>query len=138
MTAAVRVVEQLPCPLEPAEVLLKGKQAAQLLNEISALEEQKKATSKRLQQEADDKRGQVDKLAEEIRTGEELRPVECYERPRYGAAMVDLIRTDTAAVVRSRPMHPSERQLAMDTGELSSPSKAKARKADNDNADDAH
>lgn len=137
-------VEELPCKLDAQEKLLKSEQLAQKLGEIKQLEDDKKASAKRFGSEIEEKRGDASKLAQEIRTGSELRPIECTERARYADLMVDLIRLDTGEVVSSRPMHPQERQAALDLGDLAPPKherprRAKARKAgDGEESDSAH
>lgn len=113
-----KTVEQLPCKLSVEETLLKSRQLAQLSKDVSVLEEAKKAEQARFKTEIDDKESAISRLVQEVHSGEELRPVECYERPRYADMMVDIIRTDLATVVRSRPMHPTERQTALDMGDL--------------------
>lgn len=123
-----KVIEQVPCKLTAAEQLMKGQQVAQLMSEIGALEEEKKSEAKRIATDVEDKRGQMHALADEIRRGEEMRPVECFESPRYADSMVDLVRTDTGTVVRSRPMHPVERQTAIDLGDLPPPAAAQPRR----------
>jgi hypothetical protein len=123
-----KVVEYVPCKLTAEEELMKGKQVAQLLSEISTLEDEKKSEAKRIATEVEDKRTEMYARGEEIRRGEEMRPIECFERPRYVDNMVDLVRTDTGGVVRSRPMHPNERQTALDMGELPAPANPRPKR----------
>lgn len=111
------MVEELPVKLDPHEKQLKGEQLSQAVNTVHELEEKKKSVTSDFAQKIKDANHKVYLLAQEVRTGEELRPVECYEQPRYSELLVDVIRQDTGACVRTRPMHPTERQQAMGFGE---------------------
>jgi hypothetical protein len=110
-------VEKLPCKLNAQEKLLKGEQLAAKHGEIAQLEEAKKSAGSSFTSSIKQKKIECTQLAEEVRAGEELRPVECVERPRYQEMMVDLVRLDTGMVVSNRPMHPSERQAALELGD---------------------
>jgi hypothetical protein len=107
-------IEQLACEMTPKERLLKSTELAKKIDEQVALEEEKKGFNEAWKGRKNTVDLAVRILASEVRTGKETRPVECFESPRYGEMMVDLIRSDTGEVVRARPMHPSERQLALD------------------------
>jgi hypothetical protein len=113
-----RTVEQLPCKLTGEELLLKSKQLAQLAKDRAALDDERKTAAARIKAAMDEKEAAMHALVDEVHSGEEQRPIECYERPRYPEGMVELVRSDSGAVVRSRPMHPSERQTALDMGEM--------------------
>lgn len=115
-TTTATIVEPLPCALSAHEKMLKADKLVDVLREVGKLEDAKKDAAAGFKQKIDGKNVEARILAGEIRTGAEFRPVECVERPRYGDMMVDLVRLDTGAVVSSRAMHPSERQLALDAG----------------------
>jgi len=110
-------VEQLPCKLSAHEKLLKSDQMAAKHGEIAQLEAAKKSATSSFSSSIKQKQTELTQLAEEIRSGEELRPVECVEKPRYADLMVDLVRLDTGVVVTNRPMHPRERQSALELGD---------------------
>ena len=115
------IVEELPCKLTASEKLLKSDQMAKAHKEIVKLEAEKKLSGQQLKSSIDARKGELALLAREIETGEELRPVECKERPRYQDLMVDTIRLDTGEVVSSRGMEPAERQKALDYGDAPRP-----------------
>jgi len=137
---AAKTVEQLAVPLTPEEVLMKGKQLTQRCIEVAKLEAEKKLQASAIKSDIDAVKEKIKDLVVEIDRGEEIRPIECYERPRYGAQMVDIIRTDTGAVVRQRAMHPNERQAAFDMGEELPPPKQERKrgKKPTDEAEGAH
>jgi hypothetical protein len=116
--SSVKTVERLPCKLTADEILLKARQLSQFSKDVDQLEDEKKAEAARIKADIEEKESAIKALMQEVYSGEEVRPVECVERPRYDALMVDLIRSDTGAVVSSRPMHPSERQTALDMGDV--------------------
>jgi hypothetical protein len=117
MLNAPKTIEMVPCKLSAEESHLKSKQLCQLAIDRAELEQEKKSAASAIKAAIDSKEEKINDLVKEVHSGEELRPVECYERPRYIDNMVDLIRTDTGAVVRTRAMHPTERQTALDMGD---------------------
>jgi hypothetical protein len=110
-------VNDLPVRLTAAEKALKAEQLVADMHEIQDLEDQKKTATSEYSSKIKRKQEHARQLAYELKTGTELRPVECYERPVYGDMVVELIRVDTGEVVSTRGMHPSERQRAMEFGE---------------------
>lgn len=113
---AKKTVEQLPCKLTAEEKLLKSSQLVQLAVERQQLEDEKKLATAALKAKIDQKKDEIGDLVTELHTGEELRPIECVERPRYDKMIVDIVRTDDGTVWKQRPIHPSERQEAFDLG----------------------
>jgi hypothetical protein len=109
-----KLIEELPVKMTDEEKLLKGEYIAQVHHELVELEAEKKALMGSRKRAIDAKKDLLAHLAHELATGEELRPVQCRERPRYYDLMVDVVRMDTGRIVRSRPMEPHERQLGMD------------------------
>lgn len=110
-------IENLPCKMTPQERALKSEQMAAKLDELNGIEAKKSAVTKQLGEDMKRVKAQLDSVGVEVRTGLEYRPIECTENPRYADGMVDLIRCDTGDVVRTRAMHPSERQEALDLRE---------------------
>lgn len=110
------IVKDLPCVMTAAEKALKSDQLVAVLGTINDLEEEKKAATAELgaKLKSEKKRGGF--LAHEVRTGKEVRPIECVERNRYEDDLVDLIRNDTGEVVQTRAMDPRDRQAHMDLG----------------------
>jgi hypothetical protein len=117
MPQPTKSIEQLPCLLTPEELLVRGKMAAALGVQIHEKKEAQKAAAAAAKIEIERLENEQVKHLKEIHTGNETRPIECFERPRYDANMVDVVREDTGTVIRSRPLHPSEKQLALEVGE---------------------
>lgn len=107
---AERTVEILPCKLTPNELLLKGKELAETFKKVDSLEAEKKADASAFKDKIESYEAKGRELAREVSTGQEYRPIECFEEARYSTNMVDLVRSDSHEVVRSRPMDPSEKQ----------------------------
>lgn len=107
-------IEHLPCQMTGKEQLLKSAALAKAIGELSDLEAEKKEFADDWKDRKNKVDGAIKILAGEVRTGKEVRPIECFESPVYSDMMVELIRSDTGEIVSSRPMHPSERQLALD------------------------
>lgn len=106
-------VRDLPCQMSEQERLLKSMALAQKLDELDRVQLEKKAANDAFKERLNACHDAVSSLSREVRTGMEERPIECTENARYDDMMVDLIRMDTGEVVSSRPMHPSERQQAL-------------------------
>lgn len=105
--------EELPCHLSAHEKLLKSESLAERLKDVHTVDAERKEAMADFKQRADELEKQVDKLALEVRTGREYRQVECFESASYSDSKVDIVRKDTGEVVRSRAMHPNERQEKM-------------------------
>lgn len=114
--AQTKTVEQLPCQLTGEELLIKGQQLARLGDQVESLRASLKASAAATKAEIDAIEEKVVQLRREINRGEEERPIECLERPRYQDMIVDIVRVDLGTIVYHRPMHPSEKQLAMEVG----------------------
>jgi len=122
----------LPVALTDEESQAKGKKAAKLQDQCEEIEARLKSQGTELRAELKGKRGELRALLREVSTGEEERPVPCYERKDFNAGKVDVIRTDTGAVAETRIMDASERQE-----ELPVPRPRKGgRKADSEGEED--
>jgi hypothetical protein len=99
----------LPVKLTEHETLVKGREAAKELNALNTLEAEKADVTKDFAERIKKKRRELDKLAHEVSTGTEVRPVDCDLVPRFADEMIDVVRPDTGATVSSRPMTQSER-----------------------------
>lgn len=117
MPQPTKTIEQLPVALTPEELLVRGKMAASLGVQIYEKKEAQKAATAAAKVEIERLEDEQGKHLQEIHTGNETRPIECFEQPDFARNMVDILREDTGAVIRSRPMHPNERQTAMDLGD---------------------
>lgn len=111
-----KMVESLPCQMSKEEIAMKSSQMAGKLDELNTVEASKASETKRMGEEMKRLKSQLDHLGTEVRHGIEYRPTECYEVPRYRELKVDIVRDDTGEVVRSRAMHPNERQEALALG----------------------
>lgn len=112
-----RFVEQLPCRLRESEKLLKSEELAEQLRQREIVEAEKKEANDAFKARLSEADRQVQRLAHEIRTGEEYRAVQCTEIGRWSENVVDIVRSDTGEVVRSRPMAAGERQALLELGD---------------------
>lgn len=98
---------RLACRITSEERDLLAEQHLRALGEIDTLEEERASWKGRLTAAKD-----LEKTVREVlKTGEEWRDVECTEEVR-GTSMVT-VRTDTGAVVDTRPATAEERQVGM-------------------------
>lgn len=100
-----KVLLELPCPLTDFEVLAKAKQKAnaelELEELLAELADVKRGWSKRIEE----KEKTIAQWGAEIRTGDEKRVIECYERYQSEGehrGKIETIRKDTAEVVSRR------------------------------------
>jgi hypothetical protein len=107
-------IRHLPVELTQKELLQKGQLAAKGVDELKEIEAEKAASSKRFGELVKDKRSLLDKLAHEITTGEEVRPVECFWKQNWREHTMVLYRGDTGDNVYERSMTEAERQLELD------------------------
>lgn len=97
---------KLSVQLTEAERNVRGRQAARLLRQYSALEEEKKRIVKELGDKLKEVRRNADIAAAAAETGTEERMVEC--RVEIRGAQKDVIRTDTHEVIESRILSDEE------------------------------
>lgn len=101
---------QLPVILTPDERLARGTQAAQLVEEIEAVEAEKKEITTELGRRLKRLRREVSTLSQAVRTGKEYQPVEVVQKANPERMTVETMRLDTYEVIDSRPMTVAERQ----------------------------
>jgi hypothetical protein len=82
--------------------------------EVQRLEDHKKAVMSQLKAEIDAKQGLVNLSAEKMRSGFEMREVECKVIYEYEENEVVWVRTDDGRVAHHRQMRPDERQRPLD------------------------
>ena len=91
--------------------------AAELANgvaEINRLEDRKKAVMSQIKSEIDAKQGIVNLKAEHLRSGFEMRSIDCEVVMAYADDEVRWVRCDNQEVAHSRRMKPDERQRKFD------------------------
>jgi hypothetical protein len=100
----------LKCKLSVEE----WQERAELLSEeherLTRLENEHKAVEYLFRQRSKLAKGNIERLAEALRTHEEVRAVECEQRRNEGALAIEMVRTDTGEVLERRPMTTEERQ----------------------------
>lgn len=104
----------LPCQLTGPEKIQKGDEAAGKHSLIRRLEDQLKNESSGLRAKIKAERTAFAELMDQIVTGEEIRPVETFERMLFDVSKVETVRCDTGKVISTRGMHPNERQRSME------------------------
>jgi hypothetical protein len=80
------------------------------VSELGALEQRKKSLASQIKSEIDAKTASVQLDAEKLRSGFEMRPIECEVVYSDIDGLVRWIRTDTYELAHERPMLPDERQ----------------------------
>ncbi len=98
----------LPVRLTDREVQAKGEEVAALVAKIGDVEAHRQEVTKVLKADLDALEERVRKLAYEIRSRSEQRPVEVTERSLSDRAVVELYRLDSLEVVEARPMTAAE------------------------------
>lgn len=106
-----KAYEKLPCKLSASEKLAKSEQLARELKRHAELELEKSLTAQRLSKAIKESDRTVADLAEEIRSGIEMREVPVRHEKR-GSRLVT-VRVDDGAEVGSRPLEAHERQQAL-------------------------
>ena len=83
------------------------------VSELQRLEERKKQLASQLKSEVDGKQAAVNLAAEQLRSGFEMRSIDCEVVYSAIDEMVRWIRLDTEEVAYERRMRPDEKQLAL-------------------------
>ena len=129
--------KELPCALTIQEHHLKSKALAESLHQRAQIKLEQELANTEFKSRLKAVGEQVELLAREVRTGNEYRQVQCFDRPDWSDGMVETIRTDTGEPVARRPMLPEERQQKLDLERLEQQAaqkqRAKKKRADNDN-----
>lgn len=107
-----QTIETLRCDLTAEERVAKSLVLAQHLQETAKLEEEKAKAVRAYAEQLKERKTLEQSLTYDVATGTEERPVSVYERPRPDDLLVDVIRTDTNTVHRTRAMQPKERQMS--------------------------
>ena len=107
---------ELLCELTDEEVSVKGNQLAEAEAALTRAEEEKTAAAKVFGQRIETARGACKRLAEEVLSRTERRPVVCRwmtETNDNGTEMWLLRRTDTGRVLQTQPVTAADRQLEL-------------------------
>ncbi len=107
------ITRELVCSLTDGERRAKGQEIARAIEEISTLEEEKKAATRDLNEQIKTARKHVAELARHLREGSELRIIDCREDPEYRTGTMRIVRSDNGEVVEVRALKPSERQAPL-------------------------
>ena len=105
--------KRLPVKLTPDELIIKGRELAEMETTLSSLKEEKKESAKGFSQKVDAAQNTVGELAHIINTKAEFREVEV-ETVRDEKEMTEtVVRKDTGEIVSERLLTPGERQQIM-------------------------
>jgi hypothetical protein len=99
--------------LTPEECRAHGETLARLERTYERQAQGAKDAAKAAKEALAEVRALILDLAERIERQQELREVPCHEQPNFDRQCVELIRTDTGAVVEVRPMTLADQQLSM-------------------------
>lgn len=92
----------------------KAQIAADLANgvaELARMEERKKSVASQIKAEIDAKQSSVNAAAEKLRSGFEMRDIECEVIYAYIDDVIRWVRTDNGEIAFERRMRPEERQM---------------------------
>jgi hypothetical protein len=103
-------VESLPVELDDETLLVRARQLAAAQRHVRDLEEEHKAVRSELRRAMGEARRAVDALRDIVAEGREDRPVKVEERGDFSEGIVYVVRLDTDAAVRNRPMTGDDRQ----------------------------
>ena len=101
-------VRRLPVKLTDEEMIIKGQELAELENQLTDLEDQKRVTAKAFSKDIEANKGRIKRVSHAINTKQENRDVECEEVRDEEAMKVSVIRLDTGEIVSERLMTAEE------------------------------
>lgn len=105
--------EQLPCSLSEAELANIARKIGQKRREVEEYKAKKRQVTDHYTDLIAGSEAQADQLAEAADKGVEMRAVVCAEAFLWPTGTVEVRRSDTQEVVRTRPMTAEERQAGM-------------------------
>ncbi len=103
----------LDCTLTDQEKIERGEALSTMVQDLKALEEEKKAVGTEFKERIDNKAFEARYLAKVIKQGYEERVVEVDEVKDHKRRVVEIFRTDTGALVSSRSMAIEDAQEEM-------------------------
>ena len=108
------LTESLPVQLTPDELREFGQRAAREVRELADLQDEAKTAAANYKREIKENNATINALAHNINSGREYRPVAIYEVIERAQGVANVFRHDTDALVRTRPLSPSEMQTTME------------------------
>jgi hypothetical protein len=109
----VAIFKDLKVKLTPSEWEACSAQLGSEQQRLEQVEEEKRQTSSALGSRCKSQKDTVSKLAEKVRSREETRAVECFERKDPRRFVVELYRSDVGSLIETRPMSAGERHEAL-------------------------
>jgi uncharacterized FlaG/YvyC family protein len=110
-----RFTEVLRCNLDDAQVQVKAQELVTELNTLEVVKLEKAEAVAQFAKKQKELEARVRELVFDVGSKTEERSVDCREEPKFSELIVEIVREDTGAVVRRRPMEPSERQRVLFT-----------------------
>lgn len=104
---------KLPVQLSELELLERGKQLADTVDQIAALEKRKAEFNAAITEELKAEKAQQAELAKAVETGEELHKIRCEWTSDMGAKEWALHRDDTGEVIQRQTMTAEELQMSL-------------------------
>lgn len=105
-----KVIKELSCELNEEERNQRAGELALAINDLDAMETEKKDFNANWKERKTDLDKRVHRLADARNLGTELRDVSCTERYNRATRQIDMTRDDTGAHVLSRALEDGERQ----------------------------
>ncbi len=108
------LTRHLPVLLTIPEQLNYGSSLAQLHQQYTSVENQKKIAAETYKETLEELDGRIAHIARVLRDGSELRPVDCLWKYLFPANQKELVRMDTGEVVEISAITSEERQLLLE------------------------
>jgi hypothetical protein len=106
--------ERLVCKFTPDEKIQKGSELSELMSECSGLRDDLKSIKKGLEAQIAEKEARMNRLCEEIRTGQEFRLVPCKWVYGWEEGKKYCLRGDTMETVKTQDITDEERQTQLE------------------------
>lgn len=102
--------EMLPVKLTAAEMAARARKAAQTQSDEDIAEEEEKTRRGEHKAAVERMQTTIRQCLDAIRTGTEMRHIAVLDRKDFEAGVMEVVRTDTGSVVRTRALTTEERQ----------------------------
>ena len=127
-----RTTERLAVKFTDKEKIEKGSEIAELFSEVAELKDDIKSMKKGMEAQIAEKEARINKISEELRTGQEFRSVDCQWVYDFDTGIKYLIRLDSNATAKEEPITDAERQTKL---ELDNPEPAEGDQVEADVTD---
>lgn len=109
-----RITRWLPVKLTQDEIIDRARQLSERLKEEGEKAAEKARVTTQFANELKNLEGEISRLSNTVRSGEEYRNVDCFVKKNFSKKIIQVYRADTQAIIESRTMDKLEMQQELE------------------------